>query len=392
MISSITEASIRKIHPPLPAVIQRATFEGKEPKPSAMAVCLKQGSSNRTQVLLATRSSSMPDFPGIITFPGGKVDLNIDKNIEDTAQRELWEEVKIRPFLHAIILTPLITIDLQFIVTPVVFLTAQESELDFEIGGEIESAEWKNFEKTVDRGNPYFDQLPGFTRCVLVETLARLNPIQYQVNSPEAWFNSHNSFAYMYRQWESAINLVILYGRWLPFIESALGEETRNIFQELISVHARQAEDLNDVLKKNDPNFRDIQFAYEERESFYFNNLFDVLGLNLRDAGAYKFWRENEWRSVCQGLFVTYHRGLERYLGLRRSLPTEIPFGNTTPYWLIQRLWSMFMIDAFFNALSMYKVCKELENESLKQSLFAKEAGIMSQIWQHQGLIIDKPI
>jgi 8-oxo-dGTP pyrophosphatase MutT (NUDIX family) len=104
---------------------QRRVIADEELSPAAVALLLSPRSDN-LEVLFTLRTSTVLRHKGEISFPGGRVDP-LDESLLDTALRETWEEIGVRPE-HLEILGVLDdqTSVSGFLVTPVVMFLPEE--------------------------------------------------------------------------------------------------------------------------------------------------------------------------------------------------------------------------------------------------------------------------
>lgn len=107
-----------------------------ELKKSAVLIPIKPTFSSYNIVLTA-RSSSLKYHKGEVSFPGGIFEPKIDKNLQDTALRENFEEIGVPPKNIKIIgrLDDLPTLT-GFIIRPHVGLLSSKKELEFKINHE----------------------------------------------------------------------------------------------------------------------------------------------------------------------------------------------------------------------------------------------------------------
>jgi 8-oxo-dGTP pyrophosphatase MutT (NUDIX family) len=75
-------------------------------------------------VVLTKRPDTMPNHPGQVSFPGGKVDPALDTSPQDAALREAQEEIDLDPAVVQVVgaLHPLSTVRAQFSIEPFVGL------------------------------------------------------------------------------------------------------------------------------------------------------------------------------------------------------------------------------------------------------------------------------
>ena len=72
-------------------------FPGREGEPTPAAVLVPiVNRPEGLQLLLTQRSADLPDHPGQISFPGGRVEPN-DRSLADAALREAMEEIGLAP-------------------------------------------------------------------------------------------------------------------------------------------------------------------------------------------------------------------------------------------------------------------------------------------------------
>ena len=101
------------------------------PKPAAVLIPLLQ-QEKAWHLLLTRRRDDLPEHSGQVAFPGGRVDPG-DTSPENTAMREAWEEIGLRPDdIHLLgRLRPYLTIT-NYLVTPVVGVIPWPYELQLE--------------------------------------------------------------------------------------------------------------------------------------------------------------------------------------------------------------------------------------------------------------------
>lgn len=109
---------------------------GRRLRPAGVLLAIETHGAFATdpQILLTKRSSALKHHPGQIAFAGGKVDAG-DRDAEDAALREAWEEVGLPRDLPRLLgrLSPHETVT-GFSVTPVVALIDQPFEIRPEQG------------------------------------------------------------------------------------------------------------------------------------------------------------------------------------------------------------------------------------------------------------------
>jgi 8-oxo-dGTP pyrophosphatase MutT (NUDIX family) len=110
------------IPPPLP--------EGLPSRAAAVLVPVYE-EHGEAHVVLTKRPDTMPNHPGQIAFPGGKVDPTVDTSPQHAALREAQEEIGLDPALVDVVgaLHPLSTVRAQFSIEPFVGLVAGVPEL-----------------------------------------------------------------------------------------------------------------------------------------------------------------------------------------------------------------------------------------------------------------------
>jgi len=110
------------IPPPLP--------EGLLSRAAAVLVAVFE-QHGEAHVVLTKRPDTMPNHPGQIAFPGGKVDPALDTSPQDAALREAQEEIDLDPAAVEVVgaLHPLSTVRAQFSIEPFVGIIAGVPEL-----------------------------------------------------------------------------------------------------------------------------------------------------------------------------------------------------------------------------------------------------------------------
>lgn len=96
-------------------------------KKAAVLVLFYPGKNNKTHLLLTLRAQYNGTHSAQVSFPGGKVDLN-DKNLQETALRECFEEVGISSEKITLLkeMTNIYIPPSNFLVTPFVGCTSQK--------------------------------------------------------------------------------------------------------------------------------------------------------------------------------------------------------------------------------------------------------------------------
>lgn len=112
-------------------------IKANKPKRAAVLALLYPNKKNETTLLLTKRASYKGAHSAQISFPGGKLEEN-DKNLQDTAIREAFEEVGTKPSSIQIIreLTDVYIPPSNFLVTP--FLSFTDKKPNFSKNYEVE--------------------------------------------------------------------------------------------------------------------------------------------------------------------------------------------------------------------------------------------------------------
>ncbi|CAL2083852.1 CoA pyrophosphatase [Tenacibaculum sp. 190524A02b] len=85
-----------KLAPKLRKQFSEKMIANKNPRKAAVLALFYPDENNKTNILLTQRASYNGAHSAQISFPGGKVDLK-DENLKDTALRETYEEVGVKP-------------------------------------------------------------------------------------------------------------------------------------------------------------------------------------------------------------------------------------------------------------------------------------------------------
>ncbi len=96
-------------------------------KKAAVLVLFYPGKNNKTHVLLTLRAQYNGTHSAQVSFPGGKVDLN-DKNLQETALRECFEEVGVSSKKITLVkeMTDVYIPPSNFLVTPFIGFTSKK--------------------------------------------------------------------------------------------------------------------------------------------------------------------------------------------------------------------------------------------------------------------------
>jgi 8-oxo-dGTP pyrophosphatase MutT (NUDIX family) len=86
----------------------------------------ESGAPAEARVILTKRPDTMPSHQGEIAFPGGKLELDVDRNLRDAALREAHEEIGLDPAMIEVVaeLDSMVTVMGRFTLTPFVGLLA----------------------------------------------------------------------------------------------------------------------------------------------------------------------------------------------------------------------------------------------------------------------------
>ncbi len=372
-----------KHQPILPALakpLYQAAIDRSGSIPSGVAVCLRADSAKTfLEVLLIQRAGTLRDFPNVWGFPGGKLDrLAGDHHLVDTALRELYEETALLPLEALKVLTPVPTYDRKYIMTPTVFLV--DAQAPMTPNPEIARYRWCSMDHLWGRSAHFFNSLPYPTRCILVESAARLKPAADLLPSPTTWFVRHHDFNYSYRQWASALYLAELYPHWMRLADTALSGKGHHALAHLSMLHRQQSQHLEALLRRLDPDFEQRAKDVEAHPSFYLKTLLALEDLNLIKAQA---WTRADWKKALGVLYVMYQRGLERYLGLRRVDHVQCPLAQNVDYWFSQTQYGALMIDAFYNARLLSRAVPQLNEQLDRHRVWEKEATLMKEIFRN---------
>lgn len=130
-----------KLAPELRLRYNEDTIKAKNPKKAAVLALFYPDEHNRTRILLTKRASYKGTHSAQISFPGGKTALN-DRNLEQTARRETFEEVGVHSdSIHTIReLTTVFIPPSNFLATPFIGYTNQRPifTINYEVAATIE--------------------------------------------------------------------------------------------------------------------------------------------------------------------------------------------------------------------------------------------------------------
>jgi len=130
-----------KLAPELRLRYNEDTIKAKNPKKAAVLALFYPDEHNRTRILLTKRASYKGTHSAQISFPGGKTALN-DRNLEQTARRETYEEVGVHSdSIHTIReLTTVFIPPSNFLATPFIGYTNQRPifTINYEVAATIE--------------------------------------------------------------------------------------------------------------------------------------------------------------------------------------------------------------------------------------------------------------
>ena len=130
-----------KLAPELRLRYNEDTIKAKKPKKAAVLALFYPDEHNRTRILLTKRASYKGTHSAQISFPGGKTALN-DRNLEQTARRETYEEVGVHSdSIHTIReLTTVFIPPSNFLATPFIGYTNQRPifNINYEVTATIE--------------------------------------------------------------------------------------------------------------------------------------------------------------------------------------------------------------------------------------------------------------
>lgn len=127
-----------KLAPKLRLKYDKQKIQAKNPKKAAVLALFYPNKKNETSILLTQRASYKGTHSAQISFPGGKVEKT-DKNLQETALREAFEEVGIQKEDVTVIreMTDVYIPPSNFLATP--FIAYANAEPKYLINHEVDS-------------------------------------------------------------------------------------------------------------------------------------------------------------------------------------------------------------------------------------------------------------
>lgn len=127
-----------KLAPKLRLKYDKQKIQAKNPKKAAVLALFYPNKRNETSILLTQRASYKGTHSAQISFPGGKVEKT-DKNLQETALREAFEEVGIQKEDVTVIreMTDVYISPSNFLATP--FIAYANAEPKYLINHEVDS-------------------------------------------------------------------------------------------------------------------------------------------------------------------------------------------------------------------------------------------------------------
>lgn len=127
-----------KLAPKLRLKYDKQKIQAKNPKKAAVLALFYPNKKNETSILLTQRASYKGTHSAQISFPGGKVEKT-DKNLQETALREAFEEVGIQKEDVTVIreMTDVYIPPSNFLATP--FIAFANAEPKYLINHEVDS-------------------------------------------------------------------------------------------------------------------------------------------------------------------------------------------------------------------------------------------------------------
>lgn len=127
-----------KLAPKLRLKYDKQKIQAKNPKKAAVLALFYPNKKNETSILLTQRASYKGTHSAQISFPGGKVEKT-DKNLQETALREAFEEVGIQKEDVTVIreMTDVYISPSNFLATP--FIAYANAEPKYLINHEVDS-------------------------------------------------------------------------------------------------------------------------------------------------------------------------------------------------------------------------------------------------------------
>lgn len=179
------------------------------------------------------------------------------------------------------------------------------------------------------------------------------------------WLESVNIRNYAIRQAQSCTYLEILFNVILGRVQNP--SKLSELFQYLINVHRRQYEDIC---------HRGFVPDDDNRESFYFNSMYESFGLSPNKLP--EIITDSELMNILAIQAVSYLRGHDRYQ-LLKTHRTDKNF-----YYI--KVWEKFYVDARLNAMTTFNYLFDNFDTKVVESLIKKvlinEDKTMQKIWR----------